>query len=161
MTQTLEWMEHEKWMRRCLELGERALAAGDPPVGALLVKAGVPIGEGLEAARSNNDVTCHAEIEAIRAAVQRAGVEAVRGATLYTTHEPCLMCSYVIRHYRVSQVVIGTTVPAVGGFSSAYPLLTATDIPVWSDPPRVVTDVLGEAARSLSRRYRPQPPNQA
>jgi tRNA(Arg) A34 adenosine deaminase TadA len=159
MTELPESMEHEKWMRRCLELGERALAAGDPPVGALLVKAGVQIGEGVEAARTRNDVTCHAEIEAIRAAVQRAGVEAVRGAALYTTHEPCLMCSYVIRHYRVGQVIIGTTVPAVGGFSSAYPLLTAVDIPAWPAPPQVVADVLGEAARSLSRRYSQRPPD--
>ena len=85
--------EHEKWMRKCLELGKQALQGGKPPVGSVLVKAGQPVGEGAEAGRSKNDITCHAEIEAIRDAVQNYGASAVRGATLYSTHEPCLMCA--------------------------------------------------------------------
>ena len=142
--------EHEKWMRRCLELGKQALRAGNPPVGALLVKAGEIIGEGIEAAKSKNDVTCHAEIEAIRDALQNGDATAVDGATLYTTHEPCLMCAYVIRHHRIARVVTGTTVPAVGGFSSAYPLLTAEDITIWSARPEIVTGVLQDAAQAVT-----------
>jgi tRNA(adenine34) deaminase len=145
--------EHERWMRHCLELGKQALQRGNPPVGSVLVKAGVLIGEGAEAGRSKNDITCHAEIEAVRDAIQKGGAGAVRGATLYSTHEPCLMCAYVIRHHRVSRVVVGTTVPAVGGFSSAYPLLTATDIAIWPDPPHIVEGVLREACQALSRAY--------
>ena len=98
-------------------------------------------------------MTCHAEIEAIRDAVQKHGAGAVRDATLYSTHEPCLMCAYVIRHHQVSRVVVGATVPAVGGFSSAYPLLTAGDIAIWSDPPQIVEGVLREACQALSRAY--------
>jgi tRNA(Arg) A34 adenosine deaminase TadA len=148
--------EHVAWMRRCLELARQALAAGNPPVGAVLVSAGKAIGEGMEATRTRRDITCHAEIEAIRDALQRADGHELRGSTLYSTHEPCLMCAYVIRHYQVSQVIIGTTVPSVGGYSSAYPLLTAADIPVWAAPPRVVTDVLKDAAQALSWLYNQQ-----
>ncbi len=145
--------EHEKWMRDCLALGKEALEGGNPPVGSVLIKAGVLLGEGAEAGRAKNDITCHAEIEAIRDAIRKHGAGAIRGATLYSTHEPCLMCAYVIRHHQVSRVVVGTTVPAVGGFSSAYPLLTAADIPIWSPPPHIVEGVLGEACRALSQEY--------
>jgi tRNA(adenine34) deaminase len=145
--------EHEKWMRNCLALAGQALERGNPPVGSVLVQAGGLIGEGAEAGKTKNDITCHAEIEAIRDAIQRHGASAVRGATLYSTHEPCLMCAYVIRHHQVSRVVVGTTVPAMGGFSSAYPLLTATDIPIWSPPPHIVEGVLREACQALSQEY--------
>ncbi len=145
--------EHEKWMRNCLELGKAALGRGNPPVGSVLVQAGRLVGEGAEAGKSKNDITCHAEIEAIRDAVGKHGAAVLRGATLYSTHEPCLMCAYVIRHHQVGRVVVGTTVPAVGGFSSDYPLLTATDIPTWPAPPHIIEGVLREACQALSREY--------
>jgi tRNA(adenine34) deaminase len=148
--------EHVAWMRRCLELARQALAAGNPPVGAVLVSAGKAIGEGMEATRTRRDITCHAEIEAIRDALQRVDAHELRGSTLYSTHEPCLMCAYVIRHYQVGRVVVGATVPSVGGFSSAYPLLRAEDVATWAGPPQIVQGVLEADCRALSREYEHQ-----
>jgi tRNA(adenine34) deaminase len=145
--------EHVAWMRRCLELARQAHAAGNPPVGAVLVSAGKAIGEGMEATRTQGDITCHAEIEAIRDALLRVSVDEIRGSTLYSTHEPCVMCAYVIRHYQVGRVVVGVTVPSVGGFSSPYPLLRAEDVATWAGPPQIVQGVLEEACRALSRAY--------
>ncbi len=156
MEEPVQMEEHEKWIRACLELARQALAWGNPPVGSVIVKDGKRIGEGTEAGKSKRDITCHAEIEAIRNALKNAEVNDLRGCTLYSTHEPCLMCSYVIRHHQVGLVVVGMTVPAVGGFSSAYPLLTAQDIAIWSDPPRVVEGVLKEACQAVTREYAQQ-----
>lgn len=148
--------EHEKWMRVCLQLAAQALQTGNPPVGALVVKEGLIAGRGTEATRTKGDITCHAEIEAVRDALSTGKFGDLSGCTLYTTHEPCLMCSYVIRHYKVSQVVMGTIVPAVGGYSSAYPLLTASDVAPWSPPPHCVRGVLAEACQALTLEYEQQ-----
>ncbi len=136
-----------------MQLARLALAEGNPPVGSVIVKDGMLMGEGIEAGKSKKDITCHAEIEAIRDAMRKTDVNDLRGCILYSTHEPCLMCSYVIRHHRVSLVVVGMPVPEIGGFSSAYPLLTAQDIAIWSDPPEIVQGVLKEACEALIREY--------
>lgn len=146
--------EHTHWMQMCLELGRQALQSGNPPVGSLVVQAGVRIGQGVEAGKTQRDITFHAEIEAIRDAIRHTGANHLASCILYTTHEPCLMCSYVIRHYQVSQVVFGVEVPHIGGYSSAYPIVTAHDIPIWSSPPLVISGVCREACAQLSQEYR-------
>ncbi len=144
---------HEKWMHICIQLAKQALQEGNPPVGSLLVKEGNILGEGKEAGKTKKDITCHAEIEAIRDALKNTPNNDLSGSTLYTTHEPCLMCSYVIRHHKVSKVVIGTRVSFIGGVSSAYPLLIAENIPIWTTPPLIVENVLREACQALSQAY--------
>lgn len=99
--------EDEKRMRICLELGKQALQTVDPPVGSGVIREGELIGEGIEAGKRNRDITCYAEIEAIRDTVKNTGIEAARGATLYSTHEPYLMRAYVIRHHNVIRVGTG------------------------------------------------------
>ena len=94
------------------------------------------IGQGIESSKFYQDITYHAEVEAIRDAVKKRGND-LSGATLYTTHEPCILCSYVIRHHRISRVVIKKAVAYVGGASSRFPILTTSDIPVWVSPPIV------------------------
>lgn len=108
----------------------------ESPVGSIVVDDDVIIGEGVEASKARQDVTCHAEVEAIRAAVRARGRD-LSAATLYSTHEPCLLCSYVIRHYRIARVVIQHAVPHVGGVTSSHPILTATDVPAWGAPPEI------------------------
>lgn len=124
-------------MKHCQTLARSAGQTGNAPVGSVLVNNGIVVGEGQEAAYPAGDVTRHAEVEAIRDAVQRTGLSDFSGFTLYTTHEPCILCSYVIRHHRIGTIVFGLAVPAVGGLSSPYPVLTASDVPVWGDPPTV------------------------
>jgi len=153
MEESMQPEEHEKWMRICLELARMALQSGNPPVGSIIIQDGKMIGEGIEAGKSKKDITCHAEIEAIRDAMTKTQQHDLNGSSLYSTHEPCLMCSYVIRHYKISKVITGTCVPAIGGFSSAYPLLIATDIDIWSTPPHIINNVLKEDCQALTHEY--------
>jgi tRNA(adenine34) deaminase len=145
--------EQEHWMRRCLQLGKEALLSGNAPVGSVLVANDKVIGEGREAGKSKNDITCHAEIEVIRDAI-RQGYSELSQATLYTTHEPCIMCSYVIRHHRIPQIVMGLTVAEIGGYTSAYPILQATNILPWGPAPQVEMGILAEECAALDQEYR-------
>ena len=144
---------HENWLKVCLKLGKEAMATGNAPVGSVIIKAGELIGEGREAGKSKKDITCHAEIEAIRDAI-RKGFTDLTQATLYTTHEPCIMCSYVIRHHKIPIVVLGLEVPEIGGYTSAYPVLKATEITGWGPEPEIITGVLGQECLTLDQEYR-------
>lgn len=141
--------DHEHYMRRCLELARQAKANGESPVGSLLVKNGEIIGEGIEAGRAHLDITFHAEIEAIRRATARLGSQDLSGSILYTTHEPCIMCAYVIRHTKIQTVVMGLQTGSLGGFSSEMPLLTATGMGKWGAPPQVITGILTNECAAL------------
>lgn len=127
------------YMNRCLELGVAAGEKGNPAVGSLIVKNGEIIAEAEEAGKSKNDITCHAEIEALRAAVKKLGTADLSGCILYTTHEPCVMCSYAIRFYKIEKVVYRVRVDYFGGISSSVPVLSSTEVPSnWSSPPEIV-----------------------
>jgi tRNA(adenine34) deaminase len=147
-------IEHEYWMSICVELGKQAMLGGNAPVGSILVKNKQIIGRGVEAGKSKQDVTCHAEIEAIRDAIQNGRGRDIQDCTLYTTHEPCIMCSYVIRHHRIACVVMGIEVAAIGGYSSAYPILIAENIPIWTTPPTILTGILPEQCEALNKAFR-------
>ncbi|MCB1826384.1 MAG: tRNA-specific adenosine deaminase, partial [Candidatus Competibacteraceae bacterium] len=81
------------WMGRALELARRAAAAGEVPVGAVLVRGGEQIGEGWNRPIGGRDPTAHAEVLALRVAAERTGNYRLVGATLYATLEPCPMCA--------------------------------------------------------------------
>ena len=85
-------MSATTYMRRCLELAERAAQAGDTAVGALIVRGDEIVGEGIERIRATLDPTAHAEVEAIRQACQRLDTLDLRGCSLYSTVEPCVLC---------------------------------------------------------------------
>ncbi len=124
------------FIQRCEELAIKAAQMQESPVGSVVVIENNIIGEGIEAGKSKQDICCHAEVEAIREAVKKHGKD-LSAATLYTTHEPCILCSYVIRHHRIGRVVMRQAVAHIGGATSAYPILTARDIPIWGEPPTV------------------------
>jgi len=129
-------MNDSFFLQRCEDLAALAAERHESPVGSLVALEGQIIGEGIEAGKAKQDITCHAEVEAIRDAVKKYGKD-LSAATLYTTHEPCILCSYVIRHHRIRRVVIQHAVTHIGGVTSAYPILTATDIQIWGEPPVV------------------------
>lgn len=133
-------MNDQFFMERCEALAAIAAQQQESPVGSVVVLAGQIIGEGIEAGKAKQDITCHAEVEAIREAVKKHGKD-LSAATLYTTHEPCILCSYVIRHHRIGRVVIRQAVAHIGGATSVYPILTVTDIPIWGAPPIVAFGV--------------------
>lgn len=140
--------DHE-FMRQAIRLARIALERGDTPVGSVVVCDGRVIGEGTEAVRRERDLAAHAEAIAVREACCALGSLDLAGCTLYTTVEPCFMCSYVIRSARISRVVTGRAVPHIGGISSTHPILVDPGIPNWSRPPAVATGVLEEECSRL------------
>lgn len=105
----------EAWMRRALALAASAGAAGEVPVGAVVVdEYGALLGEGSNCPISSSDPTSHAEIVALRDACARAGNYRLPLSTLYVTLEPCIMCMGAMLHARVGRVVFGATDPKTG-----------------------------------------------
>jgi tRNA(adenine34) deaminase len=126
-------------MERCRKFGKIAASKGDPPVGALIVKDNKIISEAAEAGKSKNDITCHAELEAIRIAVKKMKSNDLSDCIMYTTHEPCIMCSYAIRFYGIKKVIYENSVEYLGGVSSSMPLLTTKNVPPhWKKPPVIM-----------------------
>jgi tRNA(adenine34) deaminase len=116
-------MTDEAFMARALELAGRAEAEGEVPVGALLVRDGLIIGEGWNRPIGSHDPTAHAEIMTLRDAAARAGNYRLPGTTLYVTLEPCPMCAGAIVHARVARLVYGATDPKSGAAGSVFDLL--------------------------------------
>jgi tRNA(Arg) A34 adenosine deaminase TadA len=102
-------------MRRALELARQAAMAGEVPVGAVVVKDGVVLGEGHNLTRTHRDPTMHAEVVAIRAAAAALGDERLTGCDLYVTLEPCPMCAGAISHARLARLYYGASDPKGGG----------------------------------------------
>jgi tRNA(adenine34) deaminase len=130
--------DHLVFMQECIDLAQAAGQRGDSPVGSVIVKNGAIIGRGIEGGKTHKDITYHAEIEAVRQATTLLNSQDLSGCILYTTHEPCIMCSYVIRHSRIATIVMGLTSGEIGGFSSQYPLLTDTSISKWGKAPEII-----------------------
>ena len=139
---------HTEFMRRCIDLGRQALPH-DVPVGALVMRDGVVLAEGVETVRARQDVTAHAEIVALRAACARLGSLDLSGSTLYTTVEPCAMCAYAIRLARVSMVVAGTRSSDSGSPCSGAIVLTSEDVLLSRRPPIFIRGVLEEECAAL------------
>ena len=115
--------DDETWMRRALALADRASAAGEVPVGAVLVLNGQAIGEGWNASISFSDPTAHAEVRALRDAGRRLDNYRLPGSVLYVTLEPCVMCAGAIIHARVARVVFGAADPKGGAAGSVFDIL--------------------------------------
>jgi len=112
-----------EWMREALAEARQALAKGEVPVGAVVVRDGEVIGRGRNALIGSRDPTAHAEVLALREAARKSGNYRLPGATLYATVEPCPMCSGAALQARVFRVVFGAPDPKAGGLVSLYRLL--------------------------------------
>lgn len=139
----------EGFMRHAIRLARMALDGGDTPVGSVVVYGDRIIGEGIESVRRESDITAHAEVRAVQHACRARGSRNLTGCALYTTVEPCWMCSYIIRSVRISRVITGKAVPHAGGISSMYPVLTDPSIPTWNSPPEITTGVLEEECSAV------------
>jgi tRNA(adenine34) deaminase len=107
-------------MRAALALAHAAGARGEVPVGAVVVKNGIAVGEGANAREAAKDATRHAEMDAIAAACRTLGAWRLAGCTLYVTLEPCLMCAGAIYQARLDRVVFGALDPKAGAMGSLY-----------------------------------------
>ena len=101
-------------MARALELAGDAASAGEVPVGAVVVKDGVVLGEAHNAPRELADPTAHAEILALRRAASALGNERLEGCELWVTLEPCAMCAGAIAHARIARLYYGASDPKGG-----------------------------------------------
>ncbi len=100
-------MQDEKYMRLALLEAEKAFAADEIPVGCIIVCEDQIIGRGHNLTETLQDVTAHAEMQAITAATQTLGGKYLQGCTLYVTVEPCVMCAGAIGWAQVSRLVFG------------------------------------------------------
>jgi len=101
-------------MACALELARHAALVGEVPVGAVVVKDGVILGEAHNAPRELTDPTAHAEVLALRRAAEKLGSERLEGCELWVTLEPCAMCAGAIVHARIARVYYGAADPKGG-----------------------------------------------
>ena len=111
------------FMREALELARTGQAAGEVPVGAIVVLGGAVVGRAHNSPVSLADPTAHAEVLALRTAAAALGNYRLLGATLYVTLEPCAMCCGAALHARVGCIVYGARDPKAGAVESLYRLL--------------------------------------
>ena len=112
-------------MSHALRLAGRAQSEGEVPVGAVVIKEGVAVGEGWNRPIAEHDPSAHAEMLALRAAARTVGNYRLLDATLYVTLEPCVMCAGAIVHARISRVVFGARDPKSGAAGGVIDIFTA------------------------------------
>ncbi len=139
-------MDDEHFMGLALDLAREAGAAGEVPVGALVVLEGEVVGRGFNQPIGRHDPTAHAEIMALRDAATRLGNYRLPGCTLYVTLEPCAMCAGAIMHARIERVVFGARDPKTGAAGSVIDLFAESRL---NHHTTIVGGVLGEACGSL------------
>ena len=104
-------------MRRALDLAAEAAAAGEVPVGAVIVRDGAIIATSANMMRSGNDPTAHAEIVAIRHAAEVLGASRLDGCDLWVTLEPCAMCAGAIAHAKIARLYYAADDPKGGAIA--------------------------------------------
>jgi tRNA(adenine34) deaminase len=108
----------ELWMEEALRCAQRALEAGEVPVGAVVVCAGQVVARGWNRNLTDNDPTAHAEIVALREAGQNLGNHRLGDCELFATIEPCAMCAGAAIHARLRRLVFGADDPKAGAVHS-------------------------------------------
>lgn len=141
---------HESFMRLALDQAHHALAAGEVPIGAIVVLDGQVLARGFNRPISDVDPTAHAEIVALREAARAVGNYRLAGADVYVTLEPCLMCVGALVLARVRTVVFGAREPKTGALlSTTRPL----EIPTLNHRFEVVEGVLEEECRQVMQAF--------
>jgi tRNA(adenine34) deaminase len=141
---------HEPFMRAALDQARTASAAGEVPVGAVVVADGVVVGRGFNQPIGAVDPTAHAEIVALRDAARAVGNYRLLGATLYVTIEPCLMCVGAMVHARIGTIVFGAPEPKAGAVVST---LAAHELPSLNHRMTAVGGVLEDECRAVIQEF--------
>ena len=148
-----------QWMALALEQARQAAAAGEVPVGAVVVRGGHLVATGRNGPIAGHDPTAHAEIVALREAARLLGNYRLDGCTLYVTLEPCAMCSGAMLHARLGRVVFGANEPHTGCAGSVLDLFAS---PRLNHHTQVTGGVLADACGQLLREFfRPRRVNPA
>lgn len=140
----------EQCMKHAMRLARKAEAAGEVPVGAVIVKAGELIGEGWNHPISSHDATAHAEIMALRCAGDKLGNYRLPGSELFVTLEPCPMCVGAMLHARIERVVFAASDPKTGALGGAFNLL---EVAPHNHGFEVEAGVMADEARELLQAF--------
>ncbi len=134
-------MEREVYMKRALELGNRAMETGDVPVGCVVVRDGKIIGEGYNTREADGNPLGHAECQAILQASKVVGGWNLHGCQLFVTLEPCPMCAGAIINSRIDSVYYGAKDQKGGACGSVLNLFMED----FNHKPKVYGGILAEA----------------
>jgi tRNA(adenine34) deaminase len=139
-----------KYMDAALDLARDAAGAAEVPVGAVVVKDGVIIGQGSNRPLAAHDPTAHAEIIALRAAAAALGSDRLTGCDLWVTLEPCAMCAGAIAHARIARLYYGAS-DAKGGAVEHGPKLFTQ--PTVHHRPEIYSGIGAEQSALLLRDF--------
>jgi len=137
---------HDAYMMEALLLAKEAQAAGEVPVGAIVVLDGKILGKGSNSPVANHDPSAHAEMLALREACAHIGNYRLEGATVYSTLEPCVMCAGALVAARVSTLVFATRDLRFGGVRSKFRI---ADSEILNHRVEIVEGVLAAEAAQL------------
>ena len=137
-------------MEEALRAAQRALSAGEVPVGAIVVHAGKIVGRGWNRNLTDADPTAHAEILALREAGARVGNHRLRDCELFATIEPCAMCAGAMVHARLKRLVYGADDPKAG---AVYSVLQVLNHPQLNHQMKVSRGVLAQRCADLLQSF--------
>ena len=141
--------EQENFMAQALALAAEAAAAGEVPVGCVIVRDGEIVGRGRNRREEKQATASHAEMEAIAQANEHLGTWRLDDCELYVTLEPCPMCSGAIINSRIKRVVYGAPDPKAGCCGSVTDLFALP----FNHRPAVEGGLLAEEARAQLRQF--------
>jgi tRNA(adenine34) deaminase len=152
-------LDPASWLSRLrVELSRLGAVAGEMPFGSLIARDGAILAEATNQTVQHADESRHAEIIAIAQARRLLGSSTLRGCTLYSTIEPCPMCSICIRGAHIGRVVFGLNSPVTGGLSRWNMLCDETlsdRIPLFGAAPEVVPGILADEVQEAWNEWKP------
>ncbi|MCB8942607.1 MAG: nucleoside deaminase [Ardenticatenaceae bacterium] len=137
--------QHEIFIKQAYQLAREAVAHGNHPFGALLVKDGAVILTAENSIYTDHDVTRHAELNLVSAAAQRFEAETLAQCTLYTSTEPCAMCTGAIYWAGIAMVVFGCSAAALGEIAGGSLAMPCAEILARGKRPTAVIGPILEA----------------
>jgi tRNA(adenine34) deaminase len=153
----MQLREDAAWMELALEQARSAAAAGEVPVGALVIKDGEIIARGHNRNLLDNDPTAHAEIVALRMAAAQLGNHRLVGCMLVATIEPCAMCAGALIHARIARLVYGAADPKAGAAGSTLQVINHPSLNHRMEvTPGVLAAKCSEVLQEFFRRKREQ-----
>ena len=147
----------ERYMRQAIGLAQQAVANGDHPFGALLVREGAVVLTAVNTVHTNHDITRHAELNLVSQASRQFAPEFLAECTLVTSTEPCAMCAGAIYWSGISRIVFGCAATTLGTIAGDDFLIPCAEIFArGSRPVEVIGPVLEEEGSAVHQRYWPQ-----
>lgn len=144
----------EQFMRIALQMAERGMASGGPPVGACLVRDGELIAKSHNSVIGELDVTAHAEIVAIREACQALRSLSLAGCRLFVTVQPCPMCLAACHYAGISEIIYGASIESMQAITHGELCIAPAELFAGrTEQPVITGGVLADECQSLLTRW--------